>query len=38
REQEILRLLVDGLSYKQIAERCSISYPTVSTHITHIYK
>ncbi|MEZ4791574.1 MAG: response regulator transcription factor [Flavobacteriales bacterium] len=38
REQEILALLVDGLSYKQIAERCSISYPTVNTHITHIYK
>ena len=38
REQEILALLVDGLSYKQIAERCTISYPTVNTHINHIYK
>jgi DNA-binding NarL/FixJ family response regulator len=38
REREILSLLVDGLSYKMIAERCSISYTTVNTHIRHIYK
>jgi len=38
REQQILSLLVQGLSYKMIAEECSISYPTVNTHISHIYE
>jgi len=38
REQEILGLLVTGLSYKMIADKCNISYPTVNTHITHIYE
>jgi DNA-binding NarL/FixJ family response regulator len=37
RELEILSLLVQGFSYKMIAERCCISYPTVNTHISHIY-
>lgn len=38
REAEILGLLVKGLSYKMIAEKCFISYPTVNTHIKHIYE
>jgi DNA-binding NarL/FixJ family response regulator len=38
RETEILSLLVQGLSYKMIAERCFISLPTVNSHIQHIYE
>lgn len=38
REQEILKLLVQGLSYKMIAAQCNISYPTVNTHVSHIYE
>jgi DNA-binding NarL/FixJ family response regulator len=38
RELEILSFLVEGYSYKMIADKCHISYPTVNTHITHIYE
>lgn len=38
RETEILSLLVQGLSYKMIADRCFISLPTVSSHIQKIYE
>ena len=38
REQEILGFLVQGLSYKMIAGKCSISYATVNSHISHIYE
>ena len=38
REHEILSLLVQGLSYKMIGERCNISLPTVNSHIQHIYE
>jgi len=38
REQEILYLLVQGLSYKMIAQKCFISLPTVSSHIQKIYE
>jgi len=38
RETEILKLLVDGYSYKLIAEHCGISYATVNTHVSHIYE
>lgn len=38
RELEILSLLVQGLSYKMIAEKCNISYATVNSHISHIYE
>lgn len=38
REREILKLLVDGLSYKMIAERCNVSFHTIHTHIAHIYE
>ncbi|MGC4023109.1 MAG: response regulator transcription factor [Cyclobacteriaceae bacterium] len=38
REKEILYSLVDGLSYKKIAEKYFISISTVRTHITSIYE
>lgn len=38
REQEILAYLVKGLSYKMITDKCNISYPTVNSHISHIYE
>ncbi|MBL7766834.1 MAG: response regulator transcription factor [Chitinophagaceae bacterium] len=38
REIEILKHLVDGLSYKMIADKCFITYATVNKHITHIYE
>jgi DNA-binding NarL/FixJ family response regulator len=38
REQETLRYLVDGLSYKMIADRMTISYETVRTYMKHIYE
>lgn len=37
REKEILQLLVDGHSYKQIAGKCFISFDTVRTHIRNVY-
>ncbi len=37
REQEILQLLVQGLSYKLIAKQGMISYATVNSHISKIY-
>jgi len=37
REQEVLDLLLQGLSYQRIAETLFISLPTVKTHIQHIY-
>ncbi len=38
REKEILQLLVEGLSYKAIAERLFISPHTVRTHLKNIYE
>ena len=38
REHEILSMLVQGLSYKMIAAKCNIAYPTVNSHISHIYE
>lgn len=38
RENEILYSLVDGLSYKKIAEKYFISISTVRTHICHVYE
>jgi len=38
RELEILQSLVDGLSYKLIADRHCISIETVRNHIKHIYE
>ncbi|AZA47333.1 DNA-binding response regulator [Chryseobacterium carnipullorum] len=37
KEQEVLKLLSNGLSYKMIADKLEISYSTVNTHIKHIY-
>jgi DNA-binding NarL/FixJ family response regulator len=38
RENEILRLLNNGLSYKEIAEQCGISPQTLNSHIKNIYQ
>ena len=38
REQNVLQLLVEGLEYKQIAEKLFISPATVRTHIANIYQ
>ncbi len=38
REQEIVREIEKGLSYKEIAERFNISPHTVHTHIKRIYE
>ena len=37
REVEVLRLLAQGLSNKEIAQRLVISPKTAGTHIEHIY-
>ncbi len=37
REREVLRLLTEGLTNPQIAERLVVSLPTVSTHVTSIF-
>jgi DNA-binding NarL/FixJ family response regulator len=37
REREILKLMVDGLTKKQIAEQTILSYHTIDTHIKNIY-
>jgi DNA-binding NarL/FixJ family response regulator len=38
RERDVLSGLVKGLSYKMIADDCSISLDTVRAHIRHIYE
>ncbi|HVI46799.1 MAG TPA: response regulator transcription factor [Chitinophaga sp.] len=38
REREILKCLVSGDTYKQIAEHCHISVGTVRSHIMNIYR
>ena len=38
REMEILALLSEGLSNKEIADRVSVSYDTVRAHLHHIYE
>lgn len=37
REKEILQLLIDGKSYKIIADNCNISMQTLFTHTRNIY-
>jgi DNA-binding NarL/FixJ family response regulator len=37
RELEILELLIEGFSYKDIAEKCFISVQTLNSHIKNIY-
>lgn len=38
RETEILHSLIEGMSYKKLAEKYFISISTVRTHIRHIYE
>ncbi|MBP9070055.1 MAG: response regulator transcription factor [Bacteroidia bacterium] len=38
REKEVLKLLVEGLEYKEIAQLTSTSPNTIRNHITNIYK
>lgn len=38
REKEILKCLVEGMSYKMVAETCFITADTVNGHIKNIYK
>jgi len=38
RETQILRLLLEGSTYKEIAEKLFISVDTVKTHITRLYR
>ena len=38
RETEIVKLIEEGLTYKEIGERLSISTHTVHTHIKNIYE
>jgi len=37
REQDVLELMVQGLAKKEIADRLSLSFHTVDTHIRNIY-
>ncbi len=37
REKEVLTLLVEGLTYKEIAGQLAISKRTVSNHVASIY-
>lgn len=38
REQEVLRALVQGLAYKQIASTLGMSLDTVRSHVKHVYR
>ncbi len=38
KEKELVVGLVDGLSYKMIADRVSVSIDTIRFHIKNIYK
>jgi DNA-binding NarL/FixJ family response regulator len=38
REEEILELLTQGYANKEIADRLSVSFDTVRTHLRHIYE
>ncbi len=38
REKNILKLLVKGLSYKEIAGTSFISFETLNTHVKNIYR
>lgn len=38
REEQIVGLLLNGLSNRQIAQRCRITEQTVKDHLKHIYR
>lgn len=38
KENEVLALLAEGLSYKMAAARLHVSYSTINTHTKHIYE
>jgi len=38
REMQVIRALTEGLSYKLIADRLSVSIDTIRTHVKHIYR
>ena len=38
REREVLEMLAQGLSKKEIAARMNVSFATVRTHLEHVYK
>jgi DNA-binding CsgD family transcriptional regulator len=38
REKEILKCLVEGMSYKMVADHCFISIETVRGYIKNIYE
>ena len=38
REQEVLEMLMEGFSYKEIAAKCFISVQTLNSHIKNIYQ
>ncbi|MHB8146072.1 MAG: LuxR C-terminal-related transcriptional regulator [Vulcanimicrobiaceae bacterium] len=38
REQQILRLLVEGYTNEEIAHQLHCAYPTVRTHLAHLYR
>ena len=37
KEQEILQFVVEGLRVEEIAEKLSVSFHTVNTHLKHVY-
>ena len=38
REKDVFNELMKGYSMREVAEILEISYPTVNSHITHLYK
>jgi DNA-binding NarL/FixJ family response regulator len=38
REKEVLKYLVEGGSYKMVADKCGIAFETVKTHVRNIYE
>ena len=38
KENDVLALLAEGLSYKMIADKLGVSYSTINTHIKRIYE
>jgi DNA-binding NarL/FixJ family response regulator len=38
KEKEVLKHLVDGLSYKMIADKVSVSFHTIHSHVKNVYE